>query len=770
MQMAATAALWCAGGTYPGAAAAGDWTDHGVAVPLAERRGVVTCRDSAGRSLVIACSLDLSPRGWLLVTDIDDGTTEQIFCPDGVANSPPYGSLMAANGRFYTSQGKVLLELDPSARQWTFHGIPSQAASCYLVVTEGPDGTVWAGNAYTAGLVSFDPANRESLDHGRLDPVEKYLSYVAVDDAGWVYGGIGTQRCNIVAYDPATGEKRQIVPEQERAVGTATVYRGTDGAVYAKATLTVGVKRYRLVEGVAEQIEAPAMGDKATLGAIGWGTIAGGLPDGRRVTDYDMIGKYLVVQGARGGTPKRIEIDYESEGSLIRVLTRGPNGRVHGNSAHPSRAFEFDPGSKAFARRPGAIARKGLAVQGPYVIGGHYGGGKLYVHDTREPWRMAAGGASLRDGIGARDLAERAKPADGRVHYLEGHDICFLRGESYGASAAFDVHLAEPGDYRLIVLPYRSPGYCTVQFTIDERPVGKPFHGRAAAVGLGDPFVAGPVVLAAGHHAVGFTTLDGEAVNPWFGLRALSLTRAEPDEVVSAATAPNPELVATFAPDINVPWGACAHPDGEHVLISGMPGYGHLGGGIGVYSLRNRETELLKHDQLVVHHSVTAMAPLVGGDILCGTSVAGGHGTNAAAKEARLFVLDWATRTVSWRRPAPGNAREVGLLVSVSGGLVIGTADTMLFAFDPATREIVHHVDIKEFGPRAVNGMAYAEDGYAYLACRNAVLRVRPSPFEVLKLADAPGPINGGLAVTAGRVYVAVASHLWSLPTQSVGR
>ncbi|MBM4082555.1 MAG: hypothetical protein FJ278_22815, partial [Planctomycetes bacterium] len=47
------------------------FVDHGVAVPLAESRGVITARDRNGRNLVIACSLDVSPRGWILVTDID---------------------------------------------------------------------------------------------------------------------------------------------------------------------------------------------------------------------------------------------------------------------------------------------------------------------------------------------------------------------------------------------------------------------------------------------------------------------------------------------------------------------------------------------------------------------------------------------------------------------------------------------------------------------------------------------------------------------------
>ena len=119
------------------------FTDHGVGTPLAERRGVVATRDANGKYVAVACSTDLSPRRWLLVTDIDSGDTTQVWCPEGVPTEGPYGSLLASNGRFYTGAGRTLLEFDVTARDWTFHGIPVPGASAYLRLIEGPDGLIY---------------------------------------------------------------------------------------------------------------------------------------------------------------------------------------------------------------------------------------------------------------------------------------------------------------------------------------------------------------------------------------------------------------------------------------------------------------------------------------------------------------------------------------------------------------------------------------------------------------------------------------------------
>jgi len=224
-------------GTVCALADDGRLIDHGVAVPLAECRGVVTTQTEDGRCLAIACSLDLSPSGWILVTDIDTGETKQISCPEGIANAAPYGSMLASTGKFYTAQGRVLLEFDPDSSEWTFQGTPSTKVGAYLWMTEAPDGVVWCGGYGGAGLTSFNPQTREMTDHGLMDDKEQYLSRVACGDDGWVYCGIGTSHGNLVAYNPAGGERVGLVPDDMRVITTGTVYRAVDGKVYGQIAL-----------------------------------------------------------------------------------------------------------------------------------------------------------------------------------------------------------------------------------------------------------------------------------------------------------------------------------------------------------------------------------------------------------------------------------------------------------------------------------------------------------------------------------------------------
>ncbi len=88
--------------------------DHGIAAPATESRGMALIQDAAGHNLAIILTNDLSPRGFLLVVDLDQGKTEQIYYPEGVPNSPPFASLVSRNGRFlYGSRAHIAWNLIP---------------------------------------------------------------------------------------------------------------------------------------------------------------------------------------------------------------------------------------------------------------------------------------------------------------------------------------------------------------------------------------------------------------------------------------------------------------------------------------------------------------------------------------------------------------------------------------------------------------------------------------------------------------------------------
>ncbi|MBM4051038.1 MAG: hypothetical protein FJ279_38565, partial [Planctomycetes bacterium] len=354
------------------------FVDYGVGAKVAEGRGVVALQDRNGKNLVIGLALDESPLGYILVTDVDSGETQQVPYPAGVGNSPPYASLLSRNGRFYTGAGKVLLELDPTARQWLFQGVPQKQAGCFVdaAMADGPDGLIYIGTCPNSHLVSFNPQTKEMKDYGQLDPQEAYFSRLAFDRAGWAYAGIGTARWNIVAYNVKTAERRQIIAEEERKLGTASVYAGTDGKAYGNA----GEQWYRLFEGKGEKIAKSEAAPAAPSGAITWGQRTGSFPDGRQVISYDLPGKSLRVKSPKTGEVKQIALQYEAGGVLVTSLGEGPNGVVYASTCHPMHLLKLDTKARKMDDL-GPIPRVGggnfcaIACQGNQVIGAQYPAG-----------------------------------------------------------------------------------------------------------------------------------------------------------------------------------------------------------------------------------------------------------------------------------------------------------------------------------------------------------------------------------------------------------
>jgi hypothetical protein len=371
------------------------FADLGIAAPFTENRGVVCTQDRDGRQLAIACLLDMSRVGSLLVTDIDSGETSQFEFPKSTgsekwASWAPYASLLSRNGRFYTFAGKSLIEFDIDKRAITFCGVPAPTEECYpgSAVVDGPDGRIFAGSYPHSHLVSFDPDTKVMKDHGQLDTKESYPDSLAFDDAGWLYCGIGTARSNIVAFCPRTCERRQVAEEEARKLGSGRVYAAADGFVYGEA----GDLWYKMKGGKAEVIAKDKAAPPVPSGAIAWGTHAGVFPDGRRLIDYSLPERRLIIKDPRTAAEKRIEIKFRSGGAAISTLALGPDGSIYGSSMHPMHLFRFDPGREQIFDL-GAVRSIGggnicaMAAQGQYVVGPSYSRGYLHLFDTTRPFR-----------------------------------------------------------------------------------------------------------------------------------------------------------------------------------------------------------------------------------------------------------------------------------------------------------------------------------------------------------------------------------------------
>ncbi len=733
--------------------------DHGVPVPLAECRGVYGAQDENGNSLVIVGSLDLSPSGWILVTDVDTGETQQIYTPEGVANSPPYGSLVASNGKFYTSQGGIFLEFDPTSREWTFHG-RAPGVGAMMCIAEAPDGTIWAGSVYHANLTSFDPKTKEIKDHGSMDE-QKYLSYLGFDDAGWVYCGIGTAKCNLIAYHSETGEKRQLIPEDQRRVESGRVWRGADGKLYGTAPLKDGTVYYLLDNGEKTLV------DKADLPAraVPRGTKPK-LPDGRIVNTFDMLEKYMEIYDPDTGLTNRIEFDYESEGSMVRVLTHGPDGKIYANSSHPSRFISYDPETDELKYYPGAIALKGMDTQGKYVFGGMYTGGSLHVFDTTKPVNLLPEPPNIVGGLSPAQLLEVGATEAGKLFLHQDRDVLMFRADDYAGKADFKVAAPEDGQYYVLAAMWQSPGYCYVRFLLDGEKISGDIQCRSSALQVAPIVTLGPFDLKAGEHQLTMQTIKGKnSKHPLLALRAVTLTRQDPEEVTSKPRENNPRRVIDHSrPDVNVPWGAFAHPDGKHILIAGLPGYGRVGGGMDIYNLETGETLKFTHEDLIQYHSTIPMQALPNGDIIAGTTVSGTHGGEAVEKDAVIWVLDWQTKKVKWQTvPIPEMSAIGRMKMGPDGKLYCTGSDAVFFVFDPESRTVLHQESLEEYGGVPVNGMERGPDDNIYVVLTKAIVKITPGTYEVEKIAAAPGDISAGIGITGGRIYFAIGSHLWSI-------
>ncbi len=740
------------------------FTDHGVGAAAAELRSVAAFRGPDGRPYLLSTISDQGPRGSVLVTDIEAGQTHQVFCPRAIAQVDAFGAMVSSRGRFYYTQGPYLLELDPSTRTWLFTGRPVPNVSVYLCFTEGPDGTIWFGGVYETQLASYNPDTQELRDHGRLDPEEKYVSFLAVDRTGWLYGGIGTARCNIVGYNPATGERRSLLPEADRILGTAQVYPATDGTVYGAANS----KRWRLLEGRIEPMGPDEKRpDLTDVKAIRYGSKLYDLPDGRRVKRYDLDAGQIEIAASAAAPAANLAFTYATEGANITSLGAGPDGIVYGSTSHPMHFLSYDSANgttKDFGPIPSVGGGNfcAIAASDRLVFGAQYAAGQLWAFDPAKPW--AVEGKPFSIGIAARDLADRGTVTPGHLTYLDGHDVVFIHGDNWTAEAAFPLEVTgdQTAPHYVYVQTFRHTNYSSAQIFLDDRPLGEPVVGRSENTGIAPVLEFGPYPLTPGRHTLRLRLIEGTGESPFFGIRSALLSR-ERVRTTGDDQEPNPRPIGRWQEDVCRPRTALVHPDGRHVMMAGYAGYGRVGGGIGIVDLETGTGTLLSADKdLLPGHSCVTLKALPGGDLVGGTAIDAPGGGHATAKEAEIFIVDWATRKVAFRTvPVPGASTIVSLMTH--GPMVYGLAnDATFFVFDSRTREVVHRESYSPYGSVPRHAFQMGPDNQLYVIMSDAMLRIDPTTYTHRLLTWNLVQASAGGAIAGGRLVFAHGSHVWS--------
>jgi hypothetical protein len=357
---------------------------HGIASPNSTHRGTVATVDGQGHHVVLAWLADLRGGYELLLIDVDTGKAEEYVLPFP-AGDFPYASILSSGNKFYTHFNSHFVEFDPAKRAFTFwrKTTPRMAMS----MTEDDNGVIWSVMYPQSAVVSFDPKTRRLTDYGEVHRQSwpQYPASVAADDAGWIYFAIGTVRSQILVFDPRGAKATPVIPEAQRVQGSAQVYRGSDGKVYARPSIGQDDDWYVLYKGRASRIGARERPKGKPIVAGSQDLFHTLFPDGKRVTTFDIVERVLVVEDPKTRTTQTVHFDYTSGGARIVSVAAAPGHTIVGGTLD-TRAFTYDPPTDTWERRATYRTWNALARHGDRMFVGAYNRGVLLEWVPSRSW------------------------------------------------------------------------------------------------------------------------------------------------------------------------------------------------------------------------------------------------------------------------------------------------------------------------------------------------------------------------------------------------
>jgi len=277
----------------------------------------------------------------------------------------------------YAGNPGHFLKYDPATGELTDLGIPVSPATYWMGTAVAPDGRWYVGPYPTASLVSVDPATGEVVNHGRMpeDPAQKYITAVAVSDDNIVYTSVGLHHQELWSYNPATDEKRQILPDDLIvAQGAPKVWTGTDGQVYGRAQ---GIPFLCKPDGIERDKNLTARVDPERV-------IAGDM----MVGSVDSRGR-LKLTNTETGEDTFVQTDYPGRPIQIYSIGDERDGKLYGGTLFPGIAFSVDTASGELTDlgrlAPGAIQIYDIISHPRGLFLASYMGCKLDFYDPDAP-------------------------------------------------------------------------------------------------------------------------------------------------------------------------------------------------------------------------------------------------------------------------------------------------------------------------------------------------------------------------------------------------
>ena len=389
---------------------------HGVATPVSNHRGTVATADGDGRNVVLVWLYDHRGGYALLMIDAETGKSEEIPMPFRPGDAP-FASILSSRNKFYTHFNSHFVEFDPAKRAFTFHH--KTAPRVAMGMTEDDNGVIWAATYPSSGVVSFNPKTREFNDYGYVHKENwaQYQRYVAADDTGWIYFGIGSTSAQIIAFDPQTGKAKPMVPEDERRKGAGYVYRNTNGKVYGRLAGGAGGRWYEFYKGEGKAIGKHERIEAKPIITSHQGLFHREFPDGKKLKVCDTVTRTLVVEDPKTKEVKEHRFDYKSEGAHIMGLAAAPDGTICGGTAFPMRFFSYNPKTDRWANRAAYGQWNTVARQGDRFFAGGYGHGFLLEWDPSREWVTTVKGREASNPL----FLTQCVPSINRPHDLLAH-------------------------------------------------------------------------------------------------------------------------------------------------------------------------------------------------------------------------------------------------------------------------------------------------------------------------------------------------------------
>lgn len=475
-----------------------DFTDHGTAAPVAQATCITAMQDGDGSPIIFAWIL-----GGAIIIDARTGEWEHY--PTPLDTGGPFHYLLTEDDHFYFivqirgERESAILEFDVHNREWKIagRGLPYRAA---MSLTHDTCNDIVYGALYPdSHLVSYNRRTGEVKNYGVMNEETwpQYPGRINVDDSGWIYIAIGNRKGSIIAFNPGTGERRQLIEERAREQGRAYVHLSDDGRVYGQ--FVTGGDWHRFYGGEAEPIDEPR--PRRQPYRWGWQFRTGGevfrFPAGGNIEEISFMDKYAIIRDGETGEINRITFDYEGGGARVYTIVKGPDGNsIFGSTGHPLRMFKYEPAEDSMENwsihdLTGHVNT--LSVKADEIFGAIYGGGNFFSYNPSLPTEGAWGEEDANPRLLYDAGAEINRPHDSLAcsdgkHVLMGGTPPY--GRTGGGLLIYNMETEEG-----VLLDHEQVVPLQSTYALLELPGGKVLGGTTIAPGTGGEVMADEAML-----------------------------------------------------------------------------------------------------------------------------------------------------------------------------------------------------------------------------------------------------------------------------------